>query len=186
VGNSPWRKSLWLLFFFVIEGICRPIRVRSVHPLCRWVVLNNIVEYGFLLALGLTAGWKADLYLFLATFFSIGLHPCGARWIQEHYVYAPGQETYSYYGPLNLVNYQIGHHNEHHDLPVIAWNNLPRLRKMAPEFYDTLYYHTSYTKLLLSFILRRDITLYNRVTRPPHQVGVRAGAIRMKASELAV
>lgn len=170
VGNSPVRKSLWLLFFFVIEGICRPLRIRSVKPLCRWVVLNNLVEYGFLASLGVLFGWKADLYLFLSTFFSIGLHPCGARWIQEHFVFKPGQETYSYYGPINRVNYQIGHHNEHHDLPMVAWPHLPKLRKMAPEFYDTLHYHTSYTRLLLDFIFRRDISLYSRVTRPPHRV----------------
>ena len=163
IGNSVLRKIGWLFGFFIVEGILRPGRIKHVKPVCRWVVLNNVVEYGFLAGLTVVFGWHALLYLFLSTFFSIGLHPCGARWIQEHFTYKAGQETYSYYGPINYVNFNIGHHNEHHDLPMIAWPGLSKLRRMAPEFYDTLYYHTSYTGLMLSFIFRRDISLFNRV-----------------------
>src|SRR5215813_10864202 len=64
-------------------------------------------------------------YLVFAFFFSIGLHPVGARWIQEHYTYDFDQETFSYYGPINLVALNMGYHNEHHDLPSVPWNNLP-------------------------------------------------------------
>src|SRR6266566_4802822 len=74
------------------------------------------------------------LYLVFAFFFSVGLHPVGARWIQEHYTYDFDQETFSYYGPINRVALNMGYHNEHHDLPSIPWNNLPKLRVMAPEF----------------------------------------------------
>ena len=71
-------------------------------------------------------------------FFSVGLHILGARWIQEHYLLHPPQETYSYYGPLNLVAFNVGYHNEHHDCPSIPWNKLPTIRKIAPEFYENL------------------------------------------------
>ena len=46
----------------------------------------------------------------------------------------------------------MGYHNEHHDLPSIPWNNLPKLRAMAPEFYDNLKFHSSWTRLLFQFI----------------------------------
>ena len=110
-------------------------------------------------------GWAGLLYLVFSFFFSIGLHPVGARWIQEHYTNDPGQETYSYYGPINRLCLNMGYHNEHHDLPSIPWNNLPRLRAMAPEFYDTLKYYSSWSRLLFQFIFDKRYTLYSRIER---------------------
>jgi len=63
------------------------------------------------------------------------------------------------------VMLNVGFHNEHHDLMMIPWNRLPALKKMAPEFYDTLVFHTSYWKLLGRFIFDSNISLYSRVTR---------------------
>jgi sphingolipid delta-4 desaturase len=177
VGNSPLRKTLWLFTFFIFEGIVRPARITGVKLWCRWVALNTFVEIAFLAGLWAIFGWKSFFYLAVSTFFSIGLHPVGGRWIQEHYLFPdfgkPEQETFSYYGPINWVNYNIGHHNEHHDLMMVAWSNLPKLRKMAPEFYDHLAYHTSYTGLLIRFIFDRRVTLYSRIVRPDRSPTVR-------------
>jgi len=187
VGSSPLRKSLWLFTFFIFEGIVRPARINGVKLWCRWTILNTVVELSFLAALGYCFGWKAVAYLGVSTFFSIGLHPVGGRWIQEHYLFPgmgkPGQETFSYYGPINWVNYNIGYHNEHHDLMMVPWSRLPKLRSMAPEFYDTLDYHTSYTRLLLRFIFDRNVTLFSRVVRPDRSPSVRASESR--AAEVA-
>jgi sphingolipid 4-desaturase/C4-monooxygenase len=59
----------------------------------------------------------------------------------------------------------MGYHNEHHDLPSIPWNNLPKLRAMAPEFYNNLKYHSSWSRLLFQFIFDRRYSLYSRVER---------------------
>lgn len=175
VGSSPLRKSLWLFFFFIIEGVIRPLRIKGVQLWCRWTVLNYIVEFSFLGALWYVFGWKTFMYLGLSTFFSIGLHPVGARWIQEHYIFPntrkPNQETFSYYGPMNLFAYNIGYHNEHHDLMMIAWSRLPKLKALAPEMYDGLYFHTSYLKIIYDFLFNREVTLYSRVVRPDRSVG---------------
>jgi sphingolipid delta-4 desaturase len=38
--------------------------------------------------------------------------------------------------------------NEHHDFPRIPWSQLPKVRTIAPEFYDDLPYYTSYCSVL--------------------------------------
>jgi sphingolipid delta-4 desaturase len=89
----------------------------------------------------------------------------GARWIQEHYLVFPGQETTSYYGPLNKVALNVGYHNEHHDFPSVPWNRLPEVTRIAPEAYDTLGSYQSWTRLLLRFLFDPHISLFSRQLR---------------------
>ena len=50
--------------------------------------------------------------------FPSGCIRSGARWVQEHFTLDPEQETFDYYGPLNVGSrLNIGYHNEHHDFP---------------------------------------------------------------------
>jgi sphingolipid 4-desaturase/C4-monooxygenase len=165
VSNIWWRKALWLLFFPIIEGIIRPARVNKVALFEGWALFNAVVTLGTAGAVILLWGWGAFAYLALSLFASIGLHPIGARWIQEHYVVKADQETYSYYGPNNLLALNVGFHNEHHDFMMIPWNHLPKLRKLAPEYYDDLAFHTSYTRLLKRFLFDEDLSLYSRYLR---------------------
>ena len=164
VRDSSFRKSLWFMFFFVSQVVRVPY-LKSIQGLTRWVLINWMVEVGFLCALGVLAGPKALAYLGVASMFSIGLHPLGARWIQEHYVVHEKQETYSYYGPLNRVAFNVGFHNEHHDFMNVAWTRLPTLRATAPEYYDTLYWHSSWSRLMWRFLTDPGLSLYSRVIR---------------------
>ena len=77
-----------------------------------------------------------------------------------------GQETYSYYGPLNKVSFNVGYHNEHHDIVNVPWSRLPQIRRIAPEFYDGLHSYSSWTALLVRFVRDSNITLYNAIVRP--------------------
>src|SRR5438034_1056568 len=56
------------------------------------------------------------------------------------------------------------------DLPSIPWSNLPKLRAVAPEFYDNLKYHTSWTRLLFQFIFDERYSLFSRVERMKQKV----------------
>jgi sphingolipid 4-desaturase/C4-monooxygenase len=169
VGNSAWRKATWLLFFFAAQALRVP-RLKRISLLDGWYVLNVAVQASFLVAVVALAGWGALAYLFLASIFSIGLHPLGARWIQEHYLtYPGGQETFSYYGPGNVVAFNVGFHNEHHDLMRVPWSRLPALRRMAPELYEPLHSHRSWTRLLFRFILDPSLSLHSRITRAPSE-----------------
>src|SRR5438105_13141440 len=116
------------------------------------------------------AGWAPLKYLLFATVFAIGLHPLGARWIQEHFALAPGQETYSYYGPLNKVSFNVGYHNEHHDVITVPWSRLPEVRRLAPEFYEGLHAYQSWTALLVRVLRDRNVTLVNYIVRPTRAV----------------
>ncbi len=165
VGNSTARKALWLLTFFAWQAARVP-RLKRVQMWDRWYAANVIVQVLFIAGLWGMAGWHAVLYLTLSSIFSIGLHPVGARWIQEHYLTFPGkQETFSYYGPLNRVAFNVGYHNEHHDLMMVPWSRLPKVRATAPEFYDCLHSHRSWTRLLLRFIFDPTLGLHSRRVR---------------------
>src|SRR5712691_8453299 len=164
VGNKWYRKALWLTLFPFFQ-VTRPPRLKAIKMWDRWFFVNFACAAAYDAAVVYFCGWPGFLYLALAFFFSIGLHSVGARWIQEHYTYDFDQETFSYYGPINRVALNMGYHNEHHDLPSIPWNNLPKLRTMAPEFYDTLKYHSSWSRLLFQFIFDKRYSLYSRVER---------------------
>ena len=164
IGAGPLGKALWLLFFPVFQ-VLRPPRLAEIRFFNRWTALNWLVVGVSDVALWVLVGPGAVAYLLASFFFSVGLHPLGARWIQEHYLTDDPQETYSYYGPLNAVALNVGYHNEHHDFPSIPWNRLPELRRRAPEYYDDLVFHGSWMRLLLRFIFDREMSLFSRMVR---------------------
>ncbi len=164
VGNSSWRKALWLLSFFAWQAARVP-RLKRIKMWDRWYAANLAVQLAFVAVLWGAAGGRSVLYLALSSIFAIGLHPVGARWIQEHYLTHPDQETFSYYGPLNRVAFNVGYHNEHHDLMMVAWRRLPKVRAAAPEFYERLHSHRSWSRLLLRFIFDPRLSLYSRRVR---------------------
>lgn len=164
VGNVWYRKAIWLMLFPLVQ-LTRPPRMKTYTMWSRWLFLNLACALAYDLAIVYFCGGAGLFYLALSFFFSIGLHPLGARWIQEHFTLDFPQETFSYYGPINVVALNVGYHNEHHDFPSIPWNNLPKLRAIAPEFYDTLKYHQSWSRLLFQFIFDRRYSIASRVER---------------------
>jgi sphingolipid delta-4 desaturase len=170
VGQSGVIKALWLAGSAVIQGVIRPRRL-AIQMIDRWTIGNIVFQIACMALFVALVGPGALKYLVASTVFAIGLHPFGARWIQEHFAVRPDQETYSYYGPLNKVSFNIGYHNEHHDIMTIPWSRLPRVRRIAPEFYDGLHAYHSWTALLMQFIFDPDYTLFRYIVRLPRQRG---------------
>jgi sphingolipid delta-4 desaturase len=164
VGNSTWRKAVWMAFLGISQAL-RPRRLKNVKVLDRWMVLDAAVVVAFDVAVLLLLGPVALGYLVLSTIFALGLHPLGGRWIQEHYITREDQETYSYYGPLNRVAFNVGYHNEHHDFFRVPWRRLPALKAAAPEFYDGLKSYRSWTAVLLRFVFDPSMSTYSRLVR---------------------
>ena len=168
VRNVGWRKALWLFFFPVIQ-LARLVRMKGHLPLKgRWNMINvaSILAFDSLVLLFL--GANALLYLILSFWFSIGgLHPLSGRWLQEHFSFGPDQITSDYVGPLNNVALNVGYHNEHHDFPEVPWSKLPELRAMAPEYYERLQAHRSWSRLVLRFILDPECSIARQHSKAP-------------------
>ncbi len=164
-GNNFFSKALWLLLFPIFQ-VRRTFRLKNIKPVDGWIITNWVLQFAFDVAIWIFIGPKALFFMLISFFFSVGLHPLGARWIQEHYlVLDENQETYSYYGPLNIFAFNVGFHNEHHDFPSVPWNKLPELKSKAPGFYDTLKSHQSWTRLFFRFLFDKNITLHSRILR---------------------
>lgn len=165
INNYFIGKMIWLLFYPFFQ-LFRLNRLKEINPFDGWVALNWLVQILFVSAIIYFCDAKSFVYLFISFFFSVGLHPLGARWIQEHYLtHNEEQETYSYYGSFNKVAFNVGFHNEHHDFPSVPWNKLPQIKRTAPGFYNNLISHNSWTKLFLRFIFDKEISLFSRIVR---------------------
>lgn len=164
VGNSPVRKMVWILFCPLFQ-LCRHFRTPENRTIDHWLILNTVAvligDYFIALAFGI----KGLAYLLLSNYFGLGPHPLGARFLQEHLVTKSPQETYSYYGMLNFLTFNVGYHNEHHDFPTVAWNRLPKLTRNCSEFYLGLRAYTSWLGLLFLFVSDRTISLRSRMVR---------------------
>lgn len=164
IGNTFFGKAAWMFLFPLFQAL-RPMRLKEIKFAGKWVIINLVTILAIDVALFYFMGWGAILYFLFSFSFSVGFHPLGARWIQEHFLVAAPQETYSYYGPLNKLAFNVGYHNEHHDFSYVPWNNLPKIRAIAPEYYDSLVYHESWTKLWLHWLFTKDLSLYSRTLR---------------------
>ena len=146
----------------------RPLKVKLLigKPIGDgWMTANMLVQLLVDIAVVYFLGWSALVYLLLSTFFALGLHPMGGRWIQEHYSRAREQDTHSYYGPLNRLCFNMGYHVEHHDFANVPWNNLPKLRRTASEFYDSRFYYRSWLAVVWNFIFDPEMSAYSRIIR---------------------
>ena len=166
IGRSGFMKGLWLAGTFLVQGAIRPARMDRIPKVDVWSAVNVGFQIAAMIAFVWLTGWRPFAYLLASSIMAIGLHPLGARWVQEHFALVPGQETYSYYGPLNRLSFNVGYHNEHHDIVTVPWSRLPMIRRIAPEFYAGLHSYGSWTALLVRFLRDRRITLFDYIVRP--------------------
>jgi sphingolipid delta-4 desaturase len=188
IAGKAFFCTCQILFYAV-----RPMFVYNL-PLTPLHFLNIAVQVVFDILLVKYAGGRALAYLIWSSFLAGSLHPCAGHFIAEHYIMSTTttaaattsspsttspsprvpnaathvpkpEETYSYYGPLNLLTYNVGLHNEHHDFPAVPWTRLPKLRELAHEFYDELPCHQSWVGVIWQFIMDENVGLWCRLKR---------------------
>ncbi len=161
--HSPITKVLWVFLQPLFYSL-RPFVVRPKPP-TRLEILNIVIQVIFDFLVVYFWGFKALYYLMAGTLLALGLHPMGAHFVAEHYMFERGYETSSYYGPWNYLTFNVGYHMEHHDFPYIPGSKLPEVKRIAAEFYDDLPQHTSWLKVLWDFIFDPTCGPYGRVKR---------------------
>ncbi|KAK4320615.1 hypothetical protein Pmani_008533 [Petrolisthes manimaculis] len=128
-------------------------------------VINTVVQMILNISIYYYFGAQCLLYLLGGSLLAMGIHPVAGHFISEHYMFQQGHETYSYYGPLNYLTFNVGYHNEHHDFPFIPGSRLPQVKALAPEYYDNLPQHDSWVKVIYHFITDPSIGPYARIKR---------------------
>jgi sphingolipid delta-4 desaturase len=167
--TTTFLKAIWLLcqplFYALRPMIVRPKKPYFIDIMNNvFIVFTDIVVFHF-------CGVRGLLYLVLSTLLGMGFHPVAGHFIAEHYVFNEGFETYSYYGPLNYICWNVGYHNEHHDFPKVPGWKLPQVKALAPEYYDNLPQHKSWTGVLWRYVTDPKIGPFNRVLRGSHKRG---------------
>lgn len=160
---TTFGKLLWVFlqpFFYTI----RPFFVNPKPP-TNLELINIFIQIVFDIIVVYCFGVRVLWYLILGTVLAMGFHPVAGHFISEHYMFAKGFETYSYYGPLNFITFNVGYHNEHHDFPAVPGSRLPEVKRIAAEYYDTMPQHNSWTKVLYDFITDPSIGPYARIKR---------------------
>lgn len=174
--DSILGKAFFCTFQILFYAI-RPMMVYKL-PMTSLHLFNVAAQLAFDVLLVRYLGAGALAYLIMSSFLAGSLHPCAGHFIAEHYVFekqpvnardpsnrVPVPETYSYYGPLNTLTYNVGLHNEHHDFPAVPWTRLPVLHEIANDFYADLPHHKSWVWVIWQFIWDQEVGLWCRVKR---------------------
>jgi len=162
--RTPLRKCLHV-FSMILFYIIRPYTMEKKYQTPVIEVLSFFMVLSWDYFIYKNFGWVPVFYLVGSAIASLGPNPIAVRYFAEHFEFVRGQDTYSYYGPLNLLMFNVGYHIEHHDFPNIPWRNLPKVTQMAPEFYLTMPDHKSYFKLLKRYITDANFGAWCRIGR---------------------
>jgi sphingolipid 4-desaturase/C4-monooxygenase len=159
-------STMGKICFIFLQPILYALRPIVVYPkpllwkeIVNWVIVlvSNYIVYYY----SPSCLW----YLLLSDGLGHGMHPISGHFISEHYEFVSNQETSSYYGPLNLITFNVGYHNEHHDFTRVSGFHLPKIREIAKEYYDSLSYHESWSLVLWNFVFDPTVSPFSRIKR---------------------
>ncbi len=162
--RGPVRKLLWVAG----QGFAYALRPLFVHPKKPSVgeLLNLLLQLAFNALVLYFWGVKALAYLPISSLIVMGLHPVAGHYVSEHYVFREGQETYSYYGPLNRLTFNVDAITTSTTIFRASQAHAWRAPQAGTrKYYDSLFHHSSWTKTLWQYVARADLGGYSRVKR---------------------
>lgn len=174
-------KAIWMFlqpFFYALRPLFLNPKMASKLEL-----FNGVFQILFDVFIAYYLGPKALFYMIAGSLLGMGIHPVAGHFISEHYMFSMGFETYSYYGILNKVTFNVGYHNEHHDFPNVPGSLLPKVREYAPEYYNTIPYHTSWVSVIYNYIMDPAIGPYARIKRKEYLYKKQGNAIQHKKAD---
>lgn len=167
--STTFGKFCWVCLLPMIL-IFRQLFVNS-RPLNRLEIINAAIQLIFDAFVVYFFGWRVLWYLIIGTILNSSLHPVAGHTISRYYMVAKRYKMYSYYGPMNLITFNIGCNSEHHDFLAIPGSRLGEVKKIAAEFYDNLPQHTSLIRVFYNFIADPSVGPYARIKRKQRDLG---------------
>lgn len=167
VVNNKVSKLIWMVFQIVMYAVRPVIHGKNKLKPSAMLLCNVTVQLLFDGIIYRIWGAGPLLYLILSVLVAGGLHPCAGHFLSEHYVFNPShsQETFSYYGRLNVLTWNVGYHNEHHDFPYVPGSRLPVVYKIANEYYEPLIQCDSWIHVIYRYVTTPAIGPHSRVKR---------------------
>uniref|UniRef100_A0A915IQV6 Fatty acid desaturase domain-containing protein n=1 Tax=Romanomermis culicivorax TaxID=13658 RepID=A0A915IQV6_ROMCU len=132
--DTSFFKRLYFILMHPIHSSHR-FQIKSgnnVTPLILWNLISITIFDGIIFT---CFGYKSFLYLLIAFWLNECILIEGSKTFLDHWSDEKTSHTNSYYGPVNMINFNIGHHREHHDFPNIAGRYLSLVTEAAPEYY---------------------------------------------------
>ena len=190
IFSTTATKVLWIILQPLFYTL-RPLFTNPLKPTLLDLV-NLLTQLSFDVIIGQTLGWHLVAYMICGSFICMGLHPVAGHFISEHYIMSKENkeqvmkdsgkelqngvyirngkflipETCSYYGILNKITFNVGYHVEHHDFPSIPGTLLPKVRQIAPEYYESLCSHNSWIYVIWKYITDPSFGAFSRVRKP--------------------
>lgn len=107
------RPPAWEFRLFVAASVVSNLAVLALFG--PWALLYQI--------------WSVSLFVGKLGVWNLG------QSLSEHEGADSVNPTQSHYGPINLLLFNTGYHNEHHTFPSVAWTRLPAIKAGAPELF---------------------------------------------------
>lgn len=167
LANNKISKFIWMTLQIVMYAVRPVIHGKNKLKINSILICNIMIQLLFDLIVWKTWGTGPLLYLISCIFVAGGLHPSAGHFLSEHYIVdsSHSQETFSYYGNLNMLTWNVGYHNEHHDFPHVPGSRLPDVYKIASEFYTPLLQCNSWIHIIYAYITNTHFGPHCRIKR---------------------